>query len=265
MLLPLVERFVSERRNGLVGWAIGLSLYAILIVSVFPAVRDSDSYAAALDDYPDALKELFGGEAAFQLTTAAGFLHAEVYALILPLLLSVVAIGAGAGLGADQRSGLMDLLLANPVPRRSVIVAKAAAMTIAVSGLSIVVLVTILLAGTFVSLELGVAPLLAATTATVFLVLFHGLVALGVAAGTGSRSASIGAATTLFAGGYILNALGGLVPGIEPFRVLSPYHHAIGPNPLLEGWAAGSLGVLAALCLSALLGSVIAFDQRQLT
>lgn len=82
--------------------------------------------------------------------------------------------------------------------------------------------------------------------------------------GTGSRSAAIGVATAIFAAGYLLTALGGLVRWLESARVISPYHHAVGGNPLVEGWPLAGFGLLVLECLVALAVAIFLFDRRDL-
>ena len=262
--IDLARRFFLDRARGLVGWVIGLALYGTLIVAFFPSIRDSESYEAALDDYPDALKEFFGGDANFQLTTGPGFINAQLYSFMVPLLLAIVAIGGGAALGSDQRSGLMDLILANPIPRWRVVVERALAIAASVVLLAVVVATTVAFVGSLVDLGVGLNELAAATTATVLIVLLHGLIALAVAAASGRRSLAVGVATVAFAAGYLVESLAGLVDAIEPFRVVSPYHHAVGPSPLFDGWAPANLALLAILCGLVLAAAVVLFERRDL-
>ncbi|MEM7322043.1 MAG: ABC transporter permease subunit [Actinomycetota bacterium] len=264
MATELARRFVVDRIRSTIGWVIGLGLYTGLIVSFFPSIRDSQSYEAALEDYPDALKEFFGGDAGFQLTTGPGFINAQLFAFMVPLLLAVVAIGYGAALGGEQQSGLIDLVLANPIRRRRVIVERAVAMLATIFLLAFTVLLVVTVLGRMVDLGIDFSRLAAATVATVLVVMVHGLVALAVAGATGSRSVAVGSATVIFAAGYLLNALSGLVGWLEPMRVLSPYYHAVGPLPLLEGWALPNLVVLVALCFLVLAAGVVLFERRDL-
>lgn len=264
MSTELAERFFADRIRSTIGWVLGLGLYTALIVSFFPSISGSESYEAALEDYPDALKEFFGGDAGFQLTTGPGFINAQLFSFMVPLLLAVVAIGYGAALGGEQQSGLIDLVLANPIRRRRVILERAGAMLTTVVLLAVTVLVVVAALGPIVNLGIGLNRLTAATVATVLVVMFHGLVALAVAGATGSRSVAVGSATVVFAAGYLLNALSGLVGWLEPLRVLSPYYHAVGPLPLLDGWAPANLGVLVVLCGAAVGAGVVLFERRDL-
>lgn len=260
--MSLASRLLGDRARGLAGWAAGLVAYTLLIVSIFPTIRDSESFAAALEDYPDALKELLGGDVGFDLTSGPGFIGAELYYLVLPLLLVVVAIGHGAALGADQESGLLDLILANPVRRRTVVLSRALAMLVAVTGLTAVVAVTVWIAGPVVELGIGTGNLVAASLGTIGLVMVHGLLALATAAVTGRRSLAIGIPTVLFAAGYLLNVAAGVLDWVEPLTVLSPYNQATADSPLAAGLAVGSAVALAVESLLILAVAVVVFDRR---
>jgi ABC-2 type transport system permease protein len=262
--LELTRRFLGERSRGLFGWAVGLASYTVLIIAFFPTIRDSPSFAQALDDYPDAMLEFLGGDAAQDLTSGPGFLSAELFSLIFPLLLAVMAIGFGASFGADQRSGLVDVLLSYLVPRWRLVAEKSLALVVATARLAGVVLVTTWAAGVFVDLDIGLNELAATTTGVGLLVALHGLIAIAVSSVTGRRSSAIGIATTVFAAGYLLNGLAGLVDWLEPARVISPYYHALGSNPLVEGWPIASFLFLAFACVALFLASMALFERRDL-
>ncbi len=264
MSIDLATRFLLDRARGLAVWLLSLVLYCSLIIAFYPSIRDSEAYDAALDDYPEALKEFFGGETSFQLTTGPGFINAQLFSFMVPLLLSIVAIGAGAALGSDQRNGLLDLILANPVPRWRVVVERAVAITVIVLVLAGAVMATLAVFGPVVDLGIGFGELAAATAASTLIVLLHGFVALAVSASTGRRSLAVGVATAVFAAGYLLQSLAGIVDVIEPYRVLSPYYHAMGTSPLFNGWAWPNLGLLVGLCSAAVAAAVFFFQRRDL-
>jgi len=262
--VPFTARALADRSTSLGVWAFCLSAYAVLIVSIYPTVRDSAGFSQAFDEYPDALKEFLGGSSAFDITSGVGFVTAELYSLMLPLLLGIVAIGFGAGLGADQQTGLMELILSSPVSRRRIVLERTLAMLTTVSILAATTMATIAVSSVAVDLGIGVGNLAAAAVSVTLFVSIHGSVAMAVGAATGSRSAAIGIATALFASSYLLSALGGLVDWLEPARVVSLYHHAIGSNPLGNGWSIGDLGVLGAGFATAAAIAVTLFERRDI-
>ncbi len=264
MSIDLALRYLYDRARGLTVWLLSLVFYCALIVIFYPSIRDSEAYEAALDDYPEALKEFFGGEAGFQLTTGPGFINAQLYSFMVPLLLSIVAIGAGAAIGSDQRNGLLDLILANPVPRWRVVVERALAMAVIVLVLAAAVMATVAVVGSFVDLGIGVNELAAATASSFLIVMLHGLIALAVAAATGQRSLAVGVATVVFVAGYVLQSLAGIVEVLEPYRAVSPYYHTVGMTPLFDGWAWPNFGLVAGLCAAVLAAAVVLFQRRDL-
>ena len=263
MNLHVAVRALRDRRRGLLGWAAGISLYVTMIVVVWPSIRASAQITQAIKDYPQALKEFFGGSASFDFSTAAGYLNAELFSLLVPLLLAVFAIGFGASTVAGERErGLLDLILVNPVSRRRVATEKALALAAAVALLAVVAALVMRAVGATVDLGVEAIGVAAAFTGAVLLCVLHGYVALLVGAATGSRAAAIGAAAALFTAGYLLQALAGLVSWLEPLRVLSPFYLYNGSTPLAHGFPVVHHLVLAGLCLAVFLATAVAFERR---
>ncbi len=261
--LPLAREDLRDRSGSLIGWMLGIGVYSALMLALYPSVRDSDAVAAAVEDYPDVLQEFLGGDGALDITSGPGFLQAEVFGLVLPLLLTIAAVGVAARFAGDQRSGLLDLVMANPVSRRRVVGERSLVGLVVVVGLA---LVAVLVLGAFssaVDLEVAFVDLLAAAIATAVLASFHGALALLVAAWTGERGVAIAAASVAFTLGYVVAGLGGIVGWLGPVRALSPHHRTVGSQPLRDGLEIGVLGVAAATAVL-VWAAVEAFERRDL-
>ena len=261
--LPLARQDLHDRSRSLLGWGTGIMAYAGLMIALYPSVRDSEAVAAAVEDYPDVLQEFLGGAGALDLTSGPGFLQAEVFGLVLPLLLTVAAIGIGARFASDQRSGLLDLVMANPVRRRQVVGERALVLVAVVVLLTACAGLVIAVFSTPVDLSIGGVELLAALVSTAVLASFHGAVALLVAARTGDRGLAITAAAVVFTIGYVVAGLGGIIDWLEPGRQVSPHHLTVGALPLRDGFELGVLGVAAATAALIWL-ALEAFDRRDL-
>jgi len=260
----VTERALHDRRRGLTGWSIGVGLYVAMIAGMWQSIDASDKLKQALQDYPDTVKEFFGG-GALDLSTPIGYVNAELFSLLVPLLLVVFAIGFGAStIAGEHERGVLDLTLVNPIRRRRVVAEKALALIAGVVALATVGAVVLAAVGAAVGLGLSAQGLAAAFTGAVLLCVLHGLIALLVGAATGSRGTAIGAAAALFAGGYLLQALAGLVSWLEPARVLSTFYLYNGSVPLANGFPVVHYLVLAALSVAALAGSVVVFERRDL-
>ena len=263
MLGSILAKTIRDARRGLVGWSVGLAGTIALTVSIYPTVRDNPQFEDLSESYPEELQAFFGGQ--FDLTTAAGYLDVELYSFMVPLLLLVQAIGAGArAIAGEEEAGTLDLLLANPVSRERVAIEKLGAL-VALSGvLAVVLLVAVLLLARAVSMEIGFAEVASATLMTWLIAVAHGALALLVGAATGSRGLAIALATAVAVAGYLLEGLGNLVDLLEPPQALSPFHWYAVADPLHEGFAPGRTGLLVALVLVFGALAPLAFRRRDL-
>jgi ABC-2 type transport system permease protein len=264
MALLVTERAVRDRRRGLVGWAIGIGAYVVLMASFYPAVQSSE-LQRAIRTYPRELKAFFGGSASFDFTTGAGYLNVELFSLIVPALLAIVAISYGAAtLAGEEDAGSLDLLLAYPLTRRRVVLEKVAGLTLTLVALAGVVTASVLLVGAFADLNVGVDRVVSASLGSALVALFVGLLAMLTGAATGSRPVAIGLPTVVFAASYLVVGLAGLVSWMKPLRYVSPLYHATGTLPLRDGLPAANYALLMALCAAAIVGAVVAFDRHDL-
>ncbi len=265
MAMLIAERSLRDRRRGFVGWALGIAAYVALVASVYPSVQSS-GIQGAIRNYPKGLKAFFGGSGAFDFSTGAGYLHVELFSLVLPALLAIVGIGFGAAaLAGEQEAGQMDLLLAYPVTRGRVVVEKIGALTSMLLGLAVVVTVSIAIIGALGNLNVATSRVAIASLGAAFAALFFGLTAMLAGAATGKRTTAIAVGTALFAASYLLAGLAELVSWIEPLRVLSPLYHATGTQPIRNGLPVGNYAVLVALCAVTAVAVVVVFDRHDLT
>ena len=264
MRRDLTAQALRDHRRGIVGWSIGVAVYAVMICAIWPTIRDSPSLLAAMKDYPEALKEVFGGDAA-GFATAAGYLNAELFSMMVPLFLAVFAIGFAAGTtGGDEERGLLDLVLSHPVPRGRVVAEKVAALTVGVVAISGVTAVAMIVAGAVVDLGIPAGNVVAACAGAGLVGLVAGSFALSVGLAHGTRGTAIGAASVVLGLAYLLQILSGFVDGFRPFRWVSPLYVADSTAPLATGWPVGRY--LALLVVSGVLVALgaAAFTRRDL-
>ena len=265
MSMLVAERALQDRRRGFVGWSLGIAAYVALIASVYPSVQNS-GVQRALHDYPKELKAFFGGSRAFDLSTGAGYLNVELFSLVIPALLAIVAIGfAASTLAGEEEAGQMDLLLAYPVTRSRVVLEKIATLGGMLLALAMVVTVSIVAIGARADLGVSAGRVATASFGAALAALFVGLATMFTGAATGRRAVAIGVGTALFAVSYLLVGLAGLVSWIEPLRVLSPLYHATGTQPIRNGIPFGNYAVLVALCSATAVAVVVVFDRHDLT
>lgn len=258
MAFELARRGVDDHRRGLVGWCIGIVAYIGAIAAIFPSIESSPEFNELIESYPEVLRSLFGLSEGSDITSGPGFLDVELFSFMLPLLVLVQAIGAGASAFAgEEDAGRLELVLAYPIRRRDAVLAKGAAVAAQVLAVSVAGGIALLVLDPLLGLDLDVANVVAAVSGLAAIGLLHGWLALGLGAAVPSRVLAIGVPAGLAAAGYLVNGLHAIAGWLDPFRILSPFW-LIGSSPLQNGidWA-GALAVLAAGSVALVAGSLL--------
>ncbi len=258
MPVELFRRGVADRMRSLAFWCAGVSGYIVVVSAIFPSLKGSADLDKLLKDYPDALKQLLGISGAGSLSSGAGFLDAELFGLMLPILVLVMAVAGGAGLFAgEEDAGRLELVLSYPVRRSSAVVAKGAAVAVEVAALCVTAGVAIAIVDPIFGLALSFRHLAVAILELALVGLFYGWVALAAGAATGNRTVALGAAAGFAAVGYLVAGLHSLAGWLEPFRFLSAFWW-LGASPLENGIDGRGVLVVAAASAAALsLGAVL--------
>jgi ABC-2 type transport system permease protein len=131
------------RRRSLIGYAIGMGLYTLVIVALYPSFKD----AGNLDDFAqssEGMAALFGITGS--LTSPVGWLNANLYNNFLPVILLLLTIGYGAsciaGQDEDESLGVVATL---PLSRRRIALEKFAAMVILTLPVLVVTTICVLI------------------------------------------------------------------------------------------------------------------------
>ncbi len=257
------DRTIFEQRRAVAGWVAGMAFFSLVMLAMFPTIHANASFAKLIEAYPEALRKLFDIS---NYTTGPGYLRTEVFSFMAPLLITIYAILQGSDLLAgEEERRTIDLLLANPVSRRRVVMEKWLALATGVGALSVVLELLLGLIGPLFRLHLGWRQLSAEVLGTALFGLFGGTLALAWGAWTGARGAARGVAATVTVAMYLLSALAQLVSALGSFEWASLWYHALGGDPLTTGFHYWHLGVVAMVIGVLLLAATLLFDRRDLT
>ena len=260
----LARRGLRDHRAALAGWCVGPAAYVALIAAIYPSLAGSGSLDKLLESYPDALKSLFGISGGGSLSSGAGFLDAELFSFMLPLLVLVLAIGSGARTFAgEEDAGRLELVLAYPVARHAAVLAKGTAVAAEVIAVCTCAGVAIGVLDPVFDLGLSVARVAQAALGLALLGLLFAWLALAIGAATGKRALAIALPAGLAAGGYLVSGLHSLAGWLDPFRVLSPFWW-IGTAPLQNGIRGIGALVIALAAVAALVGGAALVGRRDL-
>jgi ABC-2 type transport system permease protein len=215
----------------------------------------------AMRNYPEGVLEAFNYN---DLTSPAGYLGSSVYGLLIPLLVTVLAIAWGTrAVAGDEEAGTLDLLLAHPVGRTRVALQRFAALGAALAVVGVVLWLAMLAIAGPAELEGITAAEFAAATAQ--LALFgacFGALAFAVGAATGRKALALGASAGVAVLAYLANGVFPQVEGLQWTRDLSPWHWYLGGEPLKNGLQAGDALLLLAVTAVLVVAGTWRFNRR---
>jgi ABC-2 type transport system permease protein len=266
MLRSVFGAAVWSRRRGLTWWVGGSFVYLFFLGSAFPTLADNAAdFEKMLDSYPEALRAMFNMVEGVSLSTGPGFLHMELFSLVLPLLLIVFAVGFGArAVAGEEEEGTLDLLLSGPLSRRRWLAQQFAAMAALTSVIGVVNYLAMLLAGAAFDMGLSPAKLAAAMLGVVLIALVFGALALAVGAVTGKRAVAIAVASAAALAAYLVFSLADVVTWLGTVQKASPWYYYAASAPLLNGLEWAHAGVLAALAAALPVAGGVVLDRRDL-
>ncbi|MBU6328632.1 MAG: ABC transporter permease subunit [Acidobacteria bacterium] len=263
--IPVLAQELRDRRRSLLWWSVGVAGWILVVSAMYPTIRDTSGISELVSQYPKNILALFG-VSDMDFSSGAGYLAGELFGFVIPLLVLMLTIGAGASIigGAEER-GLLDLVLSHPVRRRRVLLESAALIVVLALVFGTVVLLSLAVMDPIVALQLSVANLLGTVLGVVLLGITLGWLALVVGALTGSRGRSLAVTGAVAALAYLASSLAQLVDALRPVRLLSPFWYATSGSPLVAGYTWWYAGVLLAMAAAVLTVGVIRFDRRALS
>jgi ABC-2 type transport system permease protein len=198
-------------------------------------------------------------------STLVGFLHIELFSMILPALMVAFTAGVASGFTAGEESrGTIDVLLSYPVARWRIVLEKWFAVMIGCVIAAAVVWVFAIGGAAVSASALPADDLAAALVMLVLLGLAFGALALAISAGTGNRGAAIGISVALMVVMYLADALAAIVDGLNTVRPLSLFRYYMGGDPLRNGLNLADAAVLAVVATALVALSVMLFERRDL-
>lgn len=225
-------------------------------------VAIADSVADLQASLPETLLALAGGG---DMSTPAGFYQLETFGLMAPIATILVAAAVGArALAGEERDRTMAVLLANPVPRRRVVLENVVAMVVHTTVVGVATFAGVTLGAVVAGLELSITGVAAACLHVTLLGVLFGTVALLLGAVTGRVRVATMGTVGLATAAYLADALLGITESLSGWARVSPFEWYLGGDPLLEGvqWSSVALFVGTTLVLVTL--AVRAFERRDL-
>jgi ABC-2 type transport system permease protein len=251
---------IRTQRRAAIGWGFGLAAVATMYAAFYPSITEGAAQLQSyMDNLPEALRNLIGVD----YTSPAGYLRAELFALLGPILFLVYAVGAGArAVAGEEETRSLDLLLSTPLTRTQIVRDKAVALLVAMSGLAAFLFVVVVVIGRPFDLTVPVGNVAAACVMLLLLGLAFASLALAVGCATGRKSWAYGVTGVVAVATYILNVLAPTVSALGWTRPASPFRWYLEPDPLTTGLHPVNMGVLLGIAVVCMAVAVGTFRRR---
>ena len=235
---------LRDQKGQIIGFGLALMLMAATTVFLWPSVRDT------LQNFklPPAIQAFLGTD--LSIASPAGYLSGRYYSWI-DILLVVYAVLAGTGaIAGEESSGTMDLLLAQPINRRSVVLQKVGA---AIIGSALIIAIGELgfaLTIPLVTIDVSVWDTMVASANMLPITLLFFAISLWAGAVAPSRASASAVTIGLATAAYFINTIATGVDSLRNLKYASPFYYYGAGLPLVNGinwWHAGVLlGIAAA-------------------
>lgn len=264
-MLTLVRRSMGRLAWLWIGMIALLTAFQASIIAAGVSLEEAGDFNRLVEAVPAFVREAIGPA----LMSFAGMSVLSFFEPLLILLCVLFAMYVASEPAGDVESGLVDLLLARPLPRHVIVTRTLVVVT--VTALSLVLSMGIV---NVVAVSLMAPPDAVGPTPKVLaLMMVHlfaltwcfGALTLGVASGLTRRSSALGV-MTLFAGGmYLLNLLALLAPRFEAVGSLTLFHYFEGTPIILDrAPAVENLSVLFGVGAAGVAAAYVRFSRRDL-
>ncbi len=262
MLSNTFLKSIHDLRRPIVWWSLGLFLYAFVIVLFYPSFENVD-FNQMLGDENSIVQAFIGGVEDFN--SPEGFLTAEMLSFTFPLLFIVFNLWLGTSwLAGEERRGSLEVLLSHPVRRTTMLLQKFAAIVTGTAALAVVVFVGTLAGIMIVDMDISLLNVIQAYIGLALLGVTFGALALFVGAWTGKPGATVGVGGAVGIVGYVANAFGPIVDGLEWAQYLSPIYYFIGGDPMANGINLAHASVLIGASVVLVAAASYLFERRDL-
>lgn len=251
---------LRDSRRSLLGWTVGITVAAAAYASFYPQMAANG--AAQTENLPEGLRDALNMN---DISSAAGYLGSTVFGLIVPLLAMFFGAAVGARVSAaDEESGTLDLLLAHPLTRTSLIAERFAALIAAATGIGVVVWLAMLAIRSSADLTtVSVGQFAAQCVHLVLLSVCFGALATAIGAVTGHRGTVFALTAVVGVATWAAHSFADTI-GLGWAAYLSPFHYYIDSEPLRNGISASGATVLAAASPILVAAGTYQFNQRDL-
>jgi ABC-2 type transport system permease protein len=237
------------------------ALWGISALYIAMMGSSGDLYATMMTDMPEALANIYG----MNDGSAEGLAMSGIFFVMGPLVLLTYTIGLGSSAAVgEEEAGTLPILLASPLRRRSILLAKTAVAVLGAVVITAAMWVGVEVLGAVFGMDLSEQGTLASAVQLLGMVLFFGALSLGISAWRGSSAVGIGVAAGLALVSYFITTLLPVVEELAELAKLTPWYLLSGADSLSQGVDIALLAIALALAAVLFAGGLRALERRDL-
>ena len=240
-----------------------LVLLAFYLTQIFRIAIANSGIGEFINALPDFLLAFVGGAEGFSVP--GGFLNAEFFTLIGPVIITAFAVVRGLNvIAGEEANGTLEQLLAHPISRGTVYVSKWLGIVTALVALAVVFWIALMIAAPIAQITLNPGLVAQALVSWSLFGISVMSLTLAIGASSGSRILAVGVAVGIVLVGYLINTFRLLVDFINDLRFISIYYYYNGNMVIVNGLLWWHALTLLGLILVIFAAGLFIFERRDL-
>jgi len=235
---------------------------ALMFTSVYDPFKGE--FNDMLDNAP-ALMEAMLGPIPTDSISPEVWLGIELYGLLFPILISVIAISAGASaVGSEEDSGTIELILASPISRERIICEKSLGILTQLAIISGFLWLGIVAGSFLFPFDVSLTNVLSATVTGCLFGLTVSHVTFATHAFKGRKGFALAIGSGFVGISYVFNVLSGLSGNLHSLKYASLFNYYDGPSVLVSGLNEMSFVVMLGLSAVCFIAALYEFKRRDI-
>ena len=255
----IFAKSLRDQRWQVAGFGLALAVMSSTAVFLWSSVRDT------LQNFtvPAAVQAFIGTD--LSIATAAGYLSARYFGWV-DILLIVYAVIQGTGaIAGEESAGTMDLLLAQPIARRDIVLQKVAAVAIGSAAIIAIGWLGFAVSISFVRIDVSLADTAIASANMLPITLLFFALSLWAGAVAPSRGVAAGMTIGLATAAYFISTLANGVNSLRGLRYATPFYYYGSGASLVHGIQWWHVALLLGIAAALVALTVRTFERRDVS
>ncbi|MEI7683247.1 MAG: ABC transporter permease subunit [Candidatus Saccharibacteria bacterium] len=262
MLNNVFRKTLYEKRWMTLAWAAGFFAMTILTMSFYPYFKNA-GFGDLFANAPKSIQNIIGAAADYK--TVTGYVDQQIFAMRMPMLTIIMSISLFFSIGVgDEDRGILETLLAQTVSRSKVYWQKFLAGALLLGLAHLAIIAGVMASYPIVHGSVAFDRLLMATFACWLLSLVFGTIAYMAGAITGKRGLTIGTASGLAFGSYLISSLAPAVDKLASAVKFTPFYYYNTPAVGQHGLKLTNVLVLVISIFVLCVAGLLVFRRRDL-